>query len=166
MEGGNEAVKDQDKERRHREKSDSRRLVGSTSCRPHFSFIFSFASLSLSLSFLCSFYLSASQSRSRHWLCCLHVCVCVYVCVWACVAMPGLVISVLMLVRWVSVCPFVPARPRCKANETPAARLSRVHPANTKKKTLRVSHNQHTGLIYYWRLTDFSPPQLQKNSNF
>lgn len=36
---------------------------------------------------------------------------------------------------WVSVYPFVPTQPRCKKNETEAARLSRAHPANTSTKS-------------------------------
>ena len=41
---------------------------------------------------------------------------------------------------WVSVCPFVPARSRCKANETQAERLSRVQPASTHTHTEKVFH--------------------------
>ena len=59
MEGGNKAARAQEKERRWRKESDGRRLVGSTSCHRHFSFVFPFAAVCV----------------------CLSVCVCVWVCV-------------------------------------------------------------------------------------
>ena len=153
---------------------------------------FSFASLSLSpslsisvslcldLSFLCSPSVSLHPSHDQDTvLCssaasiraCVHPCACVRVDMCG-RAWDGNQCANARSACWVSVCPFVPAQSRCKANETQAERLSRVQPANTHthmhkctthtKKILRVSHNKHTGLIFYWRLTDFPPPQLQK----
>lgn len=68
-------------------------------------------------------------------------------CVSVCerVGMRGMVISVLMRVLPVGLasCPFVPAQTRCTVSKTQGARL---------KKNSRVSHNKHTGRIFYWHL--------------
>lgn len=99
--------------------------------------------LSLSIYLFFAPSISASQSRSRHcalWLGCQRVCVCVCVCMCVCVCL-GMCgrawddnqCANACAACWVSVCPFVPARPRCKANKNQAARLSWVHPANTQK---------------------------------
>lgn len=125
MEGGNEAVKDQDKEEtqkeiRQQEVGGKHQLLS-----PVLFHILICLSLSHSLSFrlaIFPFPPSISLHPSHDWDtvlcgCTARMYVYVCVCVWACVAVRGMVISVLMLraACWVSVCPFVPAQPRCKS---------------------------------------------------
>jgi len=124
-------------------------------------------SLSLSLSFAPSISLHFSHDRNAG-LCgsAASACVCVSECVCVCVWDGNQYANALCWLLGERL-PFCSSSAQMWSEQdscsmAESGTFSPVTRTHTHTHT-RLSFTQHTGLIYCWRLTDFPPPQLQKN---